>query len=325
VAARVLGGGSMAANLVIGVEGGATRTTGVLVEGDRCVIAEQVAGPSNVYAVGQAQALATVTQVLTGLRGDAGERWRQVGASAFCLAGLRADADRAVWRRIVEQAGLGSPVHLTHDAVAGLAAGSPDVTGVLVVSGTGSVVYGRRGDGREHRVGGRGPILGDEGSGFDIGHRALRAAARAADRRGPMTVLAQSIPERLGLDGLDDLIAWLSPFAKDRIAGVAPVVFEAAAGGDAVAGEILAAAARELARGVEAVVARLWPPDGRDGPPRVVLAGGVLRAQPGFRQTLTTMMADLTSGAEVVVPEVSGAVGAARVARLSFEGPGALA
>ena len=314
----------MAADLVIGVEGGATRTTGVLVEGGLQVIAEHVAGPSNVHAVGEAGALAAVTEVVSGLRQEAGDRWREVRGSAFCMAGLRAEADRAVWRRIVTEAGAPGPVHLTHDAVASLAAGSPDVTGVLVISGTGSIVYGRAEDGREHRVGGRGPVLGDEGSGFDIGRLALRAAASAADSRGPATALGHLIPARLGLAGLDDLIAWVSPFAKDRIASVAPIVFEAAAGGDDVAEGIIRTAAGELARGVEAVIARLWPGRDREGPTCAVLSGGVLRAQAGFRQMLTAMIADVTRGAEIVLPEISGAVGAARIARLASEGPGAL-
>jgi len=311
----------MARDLVIGVEGGATRTTGVLVESGLEVIAEHVAGPSNVHAVGEAGALAAVTEVVSGLRREAGDRWREVRASAFCMAGLRGEADRAVWRRIVTEAGAPGPVHLTHDAAASLAAGSPDVTGVLVISGTGSIVYGRAADGREHRVGGWGPVLGDAGSGFDIGRLGLRAAASAADGRGPATALGPLIPARLGLADLEDLVAWVSPFAKDRIARVAPIVFEAAAGGDAVAEGVLRAAAGELARGVEAVVARLWPGQDSEGPTRVVLSGGVLRGQAGFRQMLTAMLADATRGAEVVLPDVGGAVGAARIARLALEGP----
>ena len=126
------------------------------------------------------------------------------------------------------------------------------------------------------------------------------------------------IPHGLGMDGLDDLVPWLSPFAKDRVAGLAPIVFEAAADGDAVAKEIVETAAGELTRGVEAVVARLWPGAG-DGPPRVVLSGGVLRAQADLRQTLTAMIADATRGAPCAFTETSGAVGAARVARLAAE------
>jgi N-acetylglucosamine kinase-like BadF-type ATPase len=313
----------MAADLLIGVEGGATRTTGVLADAGLHVLAEHVAGPSNVHAVGEAGALAAVTDLLGALAQEAGGRWPRVRASAFCMAGLRGEADRAVWRRLVTEAGAPGAVHLTHDAAAALAAGSPDLTGILVVSGTGSVVYGRAADGREHWVGGRGPVLGDEGSGFDIGREALRAAARAADNCGPPTALGRLIPARLGLADLEDLIAWVSPFAKDRIASVAPIVFEAAADGDAVAEGIVRTAADELTRGVEAVAARLWPDADGEAPARVVLSGGVLRAQAGFRRTLAAMIASATRGAPAVPPEVGGAVGAARIAQRAAERPGA--
>ena len=314
----------MAPDLFLGVEGGATRTTGALIDGDLRVIAECDGGPSNVHAVGEVQALDVVRRIVGGLREAAADRWQAVRAAAFCMAGLRTRADRAVWQRIADQAGVPGPVFLAHDALASLAAGSPRLSGILIVSGTGSVVYGRTADGRDHRVGGRGPILGDEGSGFDIGRRALRAAARAADGRGPATALETVIPKRLGLDAVDDLVPWLSPFAKDGVAGLAPIVFEAASDGDAVARDILDDAARRLACGVEAVVGRLWPGEGSEGPPRVVFSGGVLRAQPGFRQALTDMIAPAVRGAEHVVPEMSGGVGAARVALLASKDPGAL-
>jgi len=291
----------MAHDLVIGVEGGATRTTGALVEGGRHVLAEHVAGPSNVHAVGEARARDVAAEIVEALKRHAGDRWPDVRGSAFCMAGLRSEADRTAWRQIVADAGAPGPVCLTHDAAASLAAGSPDATGVLVISGTGSIVYGRAADGREHRVGGWGPVLGDAGSGFAIGRAALRAAARAADGLGPATDLAERVPAGLGLADLEDLVAWASPFAKDRIARVAPIVFESAAGGDAVAEDILRAAADDLARGVEAVVARLWVGPEAGGPGRVVLAGGVLRARADFREAVAARIADATRGAGAVL------------------------
>jgi N-acetylglucosamine kinase-like BadF-type ATPase len=306
----------MAAELFLGIEGGATRTTGVLADEYMRVVAEHVAGPTNVHAVGQAAAREAAMEVAGALRRQAGEAWGGVAASAFCIAGLRGPADRAVWEPIAARAAAPGPVLLTHDAAAGLAAGSEDETGVLVVCGTGSLVYGRTADGRERFVGGRGPALGDGGSGFDIGLRALRAAVRASDGRGPSTLLERLIPERIGLASVDDLVAWISPFAKDRIAGVAPIAFEAASAGDAVARRIIESAADELARCITIVARELWPSGaGRGGPASVVLSGGVLREQAGFRELIASSLRESVPGASCVVPQVSGAVGAARVAR----------
>ncbi|MGB2820369.1 MAG: BadF/BadG/BcrA/BcrD ATPase family protein, partial [Phycisphaerae bacterium] len=169
----------MAERLFLGIEGGATRTTGILADGDLNVLAERTSGPTNVHAVGEACAGAAARELIEALRAEAGPRWQELRASAFCIAGIRSEADRNVWRRIVAPLPLVGKVLLTHDAAAGLAAGSADRTGILVVCGTGSIVYGRRVDGREHFVGGGGPVLGDEASGFDLGRRGLRAAMRA--------------------------------------------------------------------------------------------------------------------------------------------------
>lgn len=302
--------------LFLGVEGGATRSTGVLADGRMQVVARQEAGPTNVHAVGEVAARTAVVDIVDALLTAGGVGWDGVGASAFCMAGLRGEADRAFWRGLVEDIGVRGPVLLTHDAAAGMAAGSPDETGILVVCGTGSFVYGRSAAGREHFVGGRGPILGDEGSGFDIAWRGLRAAARSADGRGPKTVLERVLPERLGLGGLDEIVAWVHPFSKGRTAGLAPAVFEAAAGGDQVAEGIVQSAAEELARCVAIVAGELWPPgDWVDTVERVVLSGGVLRHQPPFRERLALLIRKRLLDVRCVEPEVDGAVGAARVAR----------
>ncbi len=305
----------MREQLFLGVEGGATRTTGVLADAGLDVVARHVAGPTNVHAVGEGPARRAAGEIVRELRRQAGDAWGRLAAAAFCVAALRSEADRSCWRRIADDAGISVPLVLTHDAAAGLAAGSESETGVLVVCGTGSLVYGRRADGQEHFVGGRGAILGDEGSGFDIGLRGLRAAVRASDGRGRATVLERLIPERLDLADLGELVAWVSPFAKDRIAGVAPIVFEAAAGGDGVAQEVLRTAAGELVRGVRVVVDVLWP-DVRLSPREpIVLAGGVLRAQPAFRDGLAVSLGRLVPSARCTAPAMEGAVGAARVAQ----------
>jgi len=299
----------MAGSPYLGIEAGATRTRGVLAGPGEAAIARREAGAANVHAVGTEAARDAVAEVANGLLADAGIGWQHVRAAAFCLAGLRRQADREAWQRLVADIGVGCPLLLTHDAAAGLAAGSAEGTGILAICGTGSLVYGRRADGAEHTVLGRGPLLGDEGSGFDIGHQALRAAARALDGRGEQTDLARRICALAGVEELDDLLPWLSPFAKDRVAALAPAVFAAAAEGDAVAQGIVGNAAAALARGVAAVAKRLWP---AGGVPRVVLGGGVLLSQGELREALRARVAPDTACTR---PEVDGAVGAARLAR----------
>lgn len=303
----------MTKQFLLGIEGGATKTTGLVTDEALNVLARQVGGPTNIHAVGRKAAWRALVELVDELLTASRIASEDLAAAALCIAGVRAEQDRRTWRGLVRTLGLGCPTLITHDAAAGLAAGSEDGTGILAVCGTGSLVYGRRADGAEKFVGGCGPLLGDEGSGFDIGHRALRAAVRSADGRGPKSLLEALIPQRLKLSGLDALVAWASPFAKDRVAGVAPIVFEAAAAGDEAARAIVAGAAAELRRGIEVAARALWPPPAAPG--RVVLAGGVLRGQPTLRDALAAAVRGLAPDAVCRLAEAEGALGAARLAQ----------
>jgi len=144
--------------------------------------------------------------------------------------------------------------------------------GVAVVAGTGSIAYGRNERGDEVRVGGWGWLVGDEGSAFDIARRAINAAFRSYDGRGPSTSLTDAVKRRFNVKDLRDLITYLyagrgTPVA--RIARLAPLVNAAAVRGDEVARRILNEAGEELASAVIAAVRRL----GMAG--RSVVVGGV--------------------------------------------------
>lgn len=309
----------MTKRLLLAIEGGATRTTGVVTDEGLRVLARRELAGSNIHAVGRARARMVVWELVEGALADLGIGAGEIAAAALCVAGIRSEADRKVWRRIVRKtARLRCPVALTHDAAAALAAGSADETGAVVICGTGSLVYARRADGSERLVGGRGPILGDEGSGFDIGRQGLRAAIRSADGRGPKTLLESLIPQRLKLSGLDDLVPWVSPFAKDRVAGVARIVFEAARGGDAAARGIIQAAADELAHSVEVAATQLWGSPERL--PRVVFHGGVLRHQPVLRKALAAAIRRFAPAARRALPRLEAVLGAARLARRLLAG-----
>jgi N-acetylglucosamine kinase-like BadF-type ATPase len=88
-------------------------------------------------------------------------------------------------------------VHVQGDSSLSLGAAFPDATGIIVISGTGSVVIGRTDDNAIVRVGGWGRLLGDEGSGHSIGLAALRHYARAIDGRDTIGPLFKSISEAL--------------------------------------------------------------------------------------------------------------------------------
>ena len=109
------------------------------------------------------------------------------------------------------------------------------------------------------RSGGWGWHLGDEGSGFWIGERAIREVLRAADGRGPSTRLDRALSEHFEIERPEQILYAIydREFPRTRVAKFAARVEEAAAAGDAVAKAILSDAAIELVRAASSVRDRL--------------------------------------------------------------------
>ncbi len=163
-------------------------------------------------------------------------------------------------------------VEISHDARLLLAAADLD-HGIGLVAGTGSSAFGRTEDGREFSLGGWGYFLGDEGSGYDIAVRALRAMTAAVDGRGPGTQLVELLAERLDVADPRELLDRRDLGSSvAEVASLAKSVLEIA-DTDRVAASIVDSAADQLVTLVGTCAGRLFEP--RVSVP-VVLAGGLL-------------------------------------------------
>ena len=185
----------------------------------------------------------------------------------------------------MKRIGHQSRVLVVNDALVALEAGAPGQPGVVVISGTGSISYGRNAAGEAARSGGWGYVLGDEGSGYWIGRAALRAVLRESDRRGPRTALSGLLLRHFGVTHAQGLIhevynANLKPAA---IGALAQCVQAAFSEGDGVATGILRAAAGELEAGALSVARRL---DLIGQPFVFILSGGIFRAVPWVQEEL---------------------------------------
>lgn len=178
--------------------------------------------------------------------------------------------------------GVAEQVMVTDDAEPVLAAAVPDRCGVALVCGTGSLAWGRSQPGEVARVGGWGYLLGDEGSGYQLACRGLRAALRAADGRGPSTCLLPLLLGALNVSSTEELVerVYGGPASRQELAALAPVVL-AAAEQDGEARRIVEAGAAELAEMVAALVRRLALVPG-DYP--LALAGGLMVHHPRYRE-----------------------------------------
>ncbi|MGD2154029.1 MAG: BadF/BadG/BcrA/BcrD ATPase family protein [Gemmatimonadales bacterium] len=278
----------MESRYVIGVDGGGTATRAVLLDEAGRELGRGDAGPSLTdRATGpvEIEALALAAE-RAGQQADVA-----LPVLALCagLAGVGREAERSDVEAALAARGIASRARVVTDAEAALYDAFADRPGILVISGTGSIAWGRAEDGREARAGGWGSLIGDEGSGYDIGLRGLRAALRAADGRGSETELSARFAARLGTAGPDDLQSWAARAAKSEIAGLAPLVCEAAGSGDAVAASIVGGAIAALTSHIAALLTRLGP---WSALPALALGGGLLSPAGALRDQLVAATAD---------------------------------
>lgn len=263
-------------NYLIGVDGGGSKTSAILARMDGRISGRGSGGSSNYHAVGIETACASLDAALHAAFRDAAldSDPALVRMACFGLAGVDRPEDQAPLRAWAARSWPGMPVMFVSDARLVLAAGTPDGWGIGVVSGTGSIVYGRNPQGQTARAGGWGYLLGDEGSGYDIALHALRSVMRAADGRAPQTALSDLILAHWSLAKAQDLVSFIyrPVVTKTDIAALAVLVEQAASQGDPVARGILGHAAHELALAASVVFNHLELPS----PTPCALVGGVL-------------------------------------------------
>ncbi|MFL5758963.1 MAG: N-acetylglucosamine kinase [Thermomicrobiales bacterium] len=267
-------------DLIMGVDGGGSKTTAVVVDRAGCERGRAIAGSSNYTVVGAEEAAAQVTRAVT----EAVKR--ADGDLPLCslwagLSGINRPGAREALLSLLQP--LASDVRLTNDAEL-LFAALTDEIGVVLIAGTGSIALGRDPSGATARSGGWGHLVGDEGSGYDLGRRALQAAARAADGRGPETSLLGSIMDEWGLDQPMSIIDRVyRSTEKAEIAALSSLVFADARAGDLVARQIADEGATDLAAIAIAAADRLAFPD-HELP--LAIAGGVLIGEETYREAV---------------------------------------
>lgn len=221
------------------------------------------------------------------------------------LAGVGAASTRAQLAERLTEAGVQGDVLLCGDPEVAAATALADGPGVAVWAGTGSFAIARRAGGQIERIGGRGYLLGDRGSGFAIVRGAAVAAVEAVDGLGPHTVVADMLRESFGVARIEDLGGHLQQLPTREVAARVHVVFAAADGGDPVAERVVATEVECLAACVREIARRAEVPTSP-----CAAGGGVLRNFPSYSARLCMAL-----GGEVRPLRDSEAVGAARLAR----------
>jgi N-acetylglucosamine kinase-like BadF-type ATPase len=200
----------------------------------------------------------------------------------FCVAGADFPSDGRRIASSIRRAGLTASLTLRNDTFAVLRAGTDRSWGVSVVCGAGINCSGVSPGGRVARFPAVGELSGDWGGGFDLGRAAMWNAIRAQDGRGPKTKLATLVPQHFGMKRPQQVLEaiYYGRLPWDRLVELAPVMFEAAVSGDAVARGIVDRQADEVATMANTAIKRLRM---AELDVEVILGGGIFRNDdPGF-------------------------------------------
>jgi N-acetylglucosamine kinase-like BadF-type ATPase len=288
--------GPAADGLLVGVDGGATKTIAAVFDLDAGMVTAAETGPSNPEAVGYEAAADAINEAIKEALGPA----KPVAAAVLGVAGIDTQSERE--RLLSGVTALSAPVRLAvNDVVAAWAAGSLAAPGIAAISGTGSNTFGVNARGAAWRCGGWGHIVGDEGSGYMVAVAAIRAVLAYRDGRRDWTPLVPRLLEFYGLRHIEDIKPVIyRDFDKARIAAFAAQVGKCADEGDDVAAGIYRQAAVALADQISAVYAAL----DFGGPAEVTLIGSNFRAGEVFLGPLREHVRHVTGGRDFAAPKL---------------------
>lgn len=290
----------MTRSLVLGVDGGNSKTDVWLVAADGRLVGSAHGGTTSHQQIGLERGLARMAELVRtaardgGLEMDAAQPLAKQGV--FCIAGADFPSDVRRLTHGISGLGVAEHVSILNDAFAGLRAGASRPWGVALVCGHGVNAAALSPDGRMARFDGVGDISGDWGGGTSVGFAALAAAVRGRDGRGPRTALEELVPAFYGQRSPGALVRTLyfDPPLQDRVDELAPLAFDAATAGDAVARRIVDRLADELVAMATALIQRLHL---ARTDVEVVLTGGM------FRATDAAFYARLEAGIRAVAPQ----------------------
>ena len=297
---------------VIGLDGGGTKTEAVILDQEGTVIASGTGGSANVTFVGYEVARQSIRDAISALA-------PKIDMSQVKTAGSCVMVGPGETEEILRQRGFSGRFYwFSEPAVAFRCAGLLSARGVAVVAGTGSCFRVCDGVKVKEALGGWGMAVSDEGSAFDIGLTAIKAAGRSLDGRGPKTRLLELLQKEAGSERFDVLLTtYCYPALKQReVASLAKVVTEAAKDGDEVAIQILASAGESLGKDTAHVAKRVY---NRDDEFDIALSGGVFNAGDLVVDSLQESVLAEFPMAKIHLPKMSAGEAAARLALESLD------
>jgi N-acetylglucosamine kinase-like BadF-type ATPase len=238
----------------IGIDGGGTKTECILVDPSGAIAARHTGPGCSPSLVGAPRSREIAAGVLKEVRAE--HPSVAISHTLLCMAG-----SRAFWKEVGDGlVGFGQ-ISTMDDSVPVLELATRGDPGLVIHAGTGSFVAARSLDGAVHYAGGIGWRFGDEGSGYDLGRRAIARALLELQGWAEPSGLGALVRERTGKSTSGEVSVYFygDPATNNGVAGLAPDVLRLAGAGDPAAGEAVSHSVLHLLGLAVSVTDQLFP------------------------------------------------------------------
>ena len=274
---------------VIGVDGGGTKTLLKLADMDGNLLAACDGGPSNIYSTETDRVEKVLRDLIFCALEKVGAEMCECEAICLGMAGAGREEGVKILEGMAGRMGFTCKVIITSDVRTALYGGIGSEEGIIVIAGTGSICYGRNNAGESCRAGGWGHRIGDEGSGYAIGLKALQSIMRSFDGRERYTALTPAVLGSLKMSSPEELVSYVyrSDTGKKEISDIAKIVDQVCMSGDAVAVGIQKNAAYELYLCAKSVIEKLHL---MNQPAEMAVGGSLLTKSKFIRDEFCSIM-----------------------------------
>lgn len=295
---------------VVGIDGGGTKTAIEIRSIEGRVYLREISDGLNINSHSEAELRSTISNIVSYIASmEGGLNY----CKRICLstAGVSNPKAKAFFSNLFKDMGLLCELIVVGDHESALYGALGKGEGIILISGTGSICYGRNKEGISARAGGFGHLIDDEGSGYAIARDILSQAVRSYDKRIPKSILYDLVLHHIGGNRVEDIVyyTYKRNSSKKEIASLAPLLLEGLKMEDEAAINICKKAAKELASLVVTVVRELHIEGGE-----IALLGGILRNYEELRNMVIVILQKELPELKIVEARNDSATGAALIA-----------
>jgi N-acetylglucosamine kinase-like BadF-type ATPase len=293
----------------LGADLGASRTRVIIADSNGNPVGFGETGPGNHESVGYDGMQEAIHGAVNQALQSADLSIQQIAGAGFGVAGYDWPSQWEPNMAVLKTLGILGPIEMVNDTIIGLVAGADEGWGIGLVSGTGCNCWGWD---QTHQkiahVTGGGSWMGEAAGAGELVRRAVQCVAQEWTGRGPATRMTQMFISHCGVKNLEELLESIMDLRCEINAAQAPMVFQAARDGDAVAIRLLEWAGNELAELAKAVVRQIGIQHMAFD---VVLIGGLFSGGPLLIEPLKQALQEYSPHARLVrlnAPPVIGGV-----------------